>query len=128
MDAHIREMRAFGVRVLFDDFGVGFSSFHDLQESDMDGLKLDKYLVENISTPQGRSILNAMVQAGHELGLTILAEGVEQAAQAQVLQQLGCDVLQGFYFSRPMPAEQSAQKIIKQFRTSTGHSETDARG
>ena len=128
MDAHIREMRAFGVRVLFDDFGVGFSSFHDLQESDMDGLKLDKYLVENISTPQGRSILNAMVQAGHELGLTILAEGVEQAVQAQVLQQLGCDVLQGFYFSRPMPAEQSAQKIIKQFRTSTGHSETDARG
>lgn len=94
----------------------------------MDGLKLDKYLVENISTPQGRSILNAMVQAGHELDLTILAEGVEQAVQAQVLQQLGCDVLQGFYFSRPMPAEQSAQKIIKQFRASTGHSETDARG
>lgn len=120
MNAHIREMRAFGVRVIFDDFGVGFSSFLDLQESAMDGLKLDKYLVDNMETMQGRSILRAMVQAGHELGLTILAEGVEQEHQARMLQQLHCDVLQGFCFSHPIPAEQAAARIVEQFRTSDG--------
>ena len=116
MAEHIKAMRAFGVRVIFDDFGVGFSSFHDLQESTMDGLKLDKYLVENIGTKQGRSILDAMIRAGHDLGLTILAEGVEQEAQAEMLQQLHCDVLQGFYFSHPIPAGEAAKQIIPQFR------------
>lgn len=117
MNAHIKAMRAFGVRVIFDDFGVGFSSFQDLQESAMDGLKLDKYLVENIRTKQGRSLLEAMVRAGHELGLTILAEGVEEEEQVQMLQQLQCDVLQGFYFSYPIPAGEAAKRIFAQFRT-----------
>ena len=116
MNTHIQAMRAFGVRVIFDDFGVGFSSLHDLQESVMDGLKLDKYLVQNIGTRQGRSILEAMIRAGHELGLTILAEGVEEETQAAALQQLQCDVLQGFYFSHPLPAGEAAGQIIRQFR------------
>lgn len=117
MTAHLQAMRAFGVRVIFDDFGAGFSSFRDLQEYAMDGLKLDKYLVENIGTKQGRSILDAMIRAGHALGMTILAEGVEDDQQAQMLQQLHCDVLQGFYSSHPIPAGEAAKKIIAQFRS-----------
>ena len=86
---NIREMRAMGVRVVFDDFGMGFSSFHDLQEYPMDGLKLDKQLVDNMWTAQGRVLLAALVRTGHELGLTILAEGVEEERQLEVLRQLG---------------------------------------
>lgn len=75
------ELRTLGLRVIFDDFGMGFSSFHDLQEYPVDGLKLDKYLVDNMETSQGRIILNALVRAGHELGRTILAEGVEMTGR-----------------------------------------------
>ena len=107
------ELRTLGLRVIFDDFGMGFSSFHDLQEYPMDGLKLDKYLVDNMETSQGRIILNALVRAGHELGLTILAEGVENDRQVETLQQLHRDVLQGFRFSRPLPAQEAERKVLE---------------
>ena len=61
--------------MIFDDFGMGFSSFHDLQDYPMDGLKLDKRLVDNMGTRQGRIILNALVETGHRMGLTILGRG-----------------------------------------------------
>ena len=93
---NILALREFGVRVIFDDFGMGFSSFHDLQAYPMDGLKLDKELVDNMWTKQGRIILNALVETGHRMGLTILAEGVEEERQIEVLQSLHCDVFQGF--------------------------------
>ena len=79
----------------------------------MDGLKLDKELVDNMDTAQGRAILHAMVQAGHEMGLTILAEGVEQDHQVELLRQLQCDVLQGFRFSRPIPAAEARRRILE---------------
>lgn len=113
---NIREMRAMGVRVVFDDFGMGFSSFHDLQEYPMDGLKLDKQLVDNMWTAQGRVLLAALVRTGHELGLTILAEGVEEERQLEVLRQLGCDMLQGFHFSVPLPAGQAKELILQRGR------------
>ena len=105
-----------GVRVVFDDFGMGFSSFHDLQEYPMDGLKLDKQLVDNMWTAQGRVLLAALVRTGHELGLTILAEGVEEERQLEVLRQLGCDMLQGFHFSVPLPAGQAKELILQRGR------------
>ena len=109
---NIMEIRALGVRIMFDDFGMGYSSFHDLQEYPMDGLKLDKELVERMDTHRGRVILSGLVRTGHDLGLTILAEGVETDRQVQALQQLHCDVLQGFRFSVPIPAGQAMEAIL----------------
>ena len=110
---NIVEIRALGVRIMFDDFGMGFSSFHDLQEYPMDGLKLDKCLVDNMGTDRGRIILTGLVRTGHEMGMTVLAEGVENDQQVKALQQLHCDVLQGFRFSVPLPADEAEHKILE---------------
>ena len=113
---NIVAVRSLGVRVIFDDFGMGFSSFHDLQEYPMDGLKLDKQLVDNMWTEQGRIILNALVETGHRMGLTILAEGVEDDDQISTLQELNCDVLQGFRFFIPLPAEEAKARILERIQ------------
>ena len=109
---NILEIRDNGIRVIFDDFGMGFSSFHDLQDYPMDGLKLDKVLVDNMWTQRGRIILRALVETGHKMGMTILAEGVEEERQIQALQELRCDVLQGFRFSVPLPEEEALYQTV----------------
>ena len=113
---NIQALRDFGARVIFDDFGMGFSSFHDLQNYPMDGLKLDKELVDNMDTEQGRIILEGLVETGHRMGLTILAEGVEREEQIETLQRLHCDVLQGFRFSVPLPAAEAQRIILEKTR------------
>ena len=110
---NIKEIRAYGARVIFDDFGVGFSTFHDLQDYPMDGLKLDKELVDNMWTEKGGIILNALVETGHRIGMTILAEGVEEERQIEVLQRLHCDVIQGFRFSVPLPEAEARKRILE---------------
>ena len=113
LQQHILELRAYGVRVIFDDFGTGFSSFHDLQSYPMDGLKLDKELVDNMQTEQGKLILNALVETGHRMGMTILAEGVENEEQIEILRKLHCDAFQGFRFSVPLPVAQVRKRILE---------------
>ena len=112
---NMQALKAYGVRIALDDFGEGFTSFADLQQYPVDGIKLDKGLIDNITTKNGIAILRAMVQVGHELGLTILAEGVEQEEQAMALQQIHCDVIQGFRFYAPMPDSACMDKILEQF-------------
>ena len=112
MRRNIQEIRESGMRVIFDDFGVGFSSFHDLQTYPMDGLKLDKELVDNMQTETGRIILRALVDIGHRMGLTILAEGVEKEEQIRTLQTMHCDAFQGFRFSVPLPEGEARRRIL----------------
>ena len=82
----------------------------------MDGLKLDKCLVDNMWTDRGRIILTGLVRTGHEMGVTVLAEGVENDQQVKALQQLHCDVLQGFRFCVPLPAAEAGRRILEQAR------------
>ena len=82
----------------------------------MDGLKLDKELVDNMGTERGRIILRALVDTGHRMGMTILAEGVENEEQIQLLQDLRCDVLQGFRFSVPLPAAEARKRILEEMK------------
>lgn len=112
MYQNIQSIRASGMRVIFDDFGVGFSSFHDLQTYPMDGLKLSKKLVDNMQTENGKQILRALVDIGHHMGLTILAEGVEHEGQIEALRTLHCDALQGFRFFVPLPEEEAQRRIL----------------
>lgn len=114
---NIIALKKYGVRVALDDFGEGFTSFYDLQKYPIDGIKLDKGLVDHVTTPIGTAILKAVIQVGHELNMTILAEGVETDEQVRALQEIHCDVIQGFRFSHPMPQWEANAQIIQNRRT-----------
>jgi diguanylate cyclase (GGDEF)-like protein len=94
-----------GVAIAIDDFGTGFSSLSYLQRLQIDRLKIDRSFVREITgSLRGSSIAEMVVQLGRNLGLAVIAEGVEDERQAQILQALGCPIGQGFLFARPMPA------------------------
>lgn len=102
----LSSLRALGVRISMDDFGTGYSSLSYLQTLPIDTLKIDRSFVQNISGPESYPIVKAIVELGKNLGLTILAEGVETKEQHQELVRLGCDLLQGFLLSTPQPAHE----------------------
>ncbi len=110
MRENILAVRSLGVQVMFDDFGMGYATFHDLQVYPMDGLKLDKSLVDCMNTRQGQTIMEGIVRTGHNLGLVILAEGVEEEWQVEKLQKLNCDILQGYLFYVPLPAAEALRQ------------------
>lgn len=112
---NILEMKKYGVRIALDDFGEGFSSFYDIQQYPIDGVKLDKGLIDDVLTVGGNAIVRAMIQVGHELGMTILAEGVETEEQVQALQKMNCDVIQGFRFFVPLPDWDAKKHLLADF-------------
>lgn len=100
------DLRAQGVSVAIDDFGVGYSSLGQLRRLPIDALKLDKTFIDEVHhNPQDAAIVQAVVSMARALGLRTIAEGVESAQQLQAVQQIGCDRVQGYYLSQPMPAE-----------------------
>ena len=107
-------MKDMGIRIALDDFGEGFTSFFDIQEYPLDGLKLDKSLIDNLGTNPGDVILRAMIQVGHELGITVLAEGVETDEQIRILKEMNCDVIQGFRFHYPIPEWEARKELMEQ--------------
>lgn len=112
----IDSIKAMGVRIAVDDFGTGFSSLSYLQRLQVDRLKIDKAFVAEIDkNERGRRIPELVIQLGHKLGLTVMAEGVETIAQAEVLDSLGCEDAQGFYYAMPMEPE----KLLNWLRTYT---------
>lgn len=102
----LRELKAMGVRIAVDDFGTGYSSLAYLRQFPIDALKIDKQFVQNLDSPESDgAIATSIIQLAHNLGMTVIAEGIENEAQAQRLIELGCDIGQGYYFSRPIPPE-----------------------
>ncbi len=99
-------LAACGVSLALDDFGTGYSSFEHLRLFPIHRLKIDQSFVKTIGHSDANDrLLNAMVKFGNALELTVIAEGVETEAQAAVCRTIGCDLLQGYYFSRPICAE-----------------------
>ena len=104
-----------------DNFGESMTSFMDLQESPPDILKLDKSLVDQAGTKTGDIILRGMIRTGKELGMKVAAEGVEGEQQAKSLQEMGCDILQGFYFYHPVPDWEAKRKLEKCYIDKEGY-------
>ena len=102
----IGQLKALGVSVAMDDYGTGASSPASLRALPLDELKIDPSVVSTVEQGSEPGALRAFVEFGHELGLRVVAEGVETEAQLAELQSLGCDEAQGYFFSRPVPAEQ----------------------
>ncbi|MFI5285535.1 MAG: putative bifunctional diguanylate cyclase/phosphodiesterase [Candidatus Dormibacteria bacterium] len=105
--ARLRELKSLGIRISMDDFGTGYSSLASLQDLPLDILKIDKLFVDHVAEdPRRTAFAQAIIRMGKTLGLGLIAEGVETADQAERLLSLGCRLAQGFYFSRPVPADE----------------------
>ena len=101
----LAELRALGIQILMDDFGVGYSALSYLERFPFDKVKIDRSFIDKISTsPAARAVIEAVVGLGKALGMGIVAEGVETEAQMKLLTDLGCTHLQGYFFSAPKPA------------------------
>lgn len=115
--ATVESLRAFkrlGVSLAIDDFGTGYSSLTYLKLFPIDRLKLDRSFVADIERdPNADSICAATAGLAHSMGLQLVAEGVETHAQSTYLQQLGCDLMQGYYFHKPMPAAEFARVCLE---------------
>ena len=110
MEEHVsqaaREMKEQGFKLLMDDFGSGYSSLNILLETPFDVLKLDRKFMENMMvSDKGRLILEHIITMAEQLKLGLIAEGVETREQVEMLKQMGCDQVQGYYYAKPMPEE-----------------------
>ena len=102
----IDDLRTLGVEITIDDFGTGYSSLAYLKRFAITGVKIDRSFVHDLpSSRSAGAIVNAILATAHALGLRVVAEGVEEAAQAGFLTAAGCDEAQGYWFGRPMTAE-----------------------
>lgn len=112
----LRRLKRLGVQLSVDDFGTGYSSLAYLRRFPLDTLKIDRAFVRDIVFEEAdRAVVKAMVDLAHALKLSVVAEGVEQEAQRESLLALGCDSLQGYLVSRPVPAEAAGDFLYRGF-------------
>ncbi|HTS52826.1 MAG TPA: EAL domain-containing protein, partial [Burkholderiales bacterium] len=110
----MRELKHLGLRLAIDDYGKGYSSLAYIQRLQCDELKVDRTFVTHISAREkDAAIVRSTIDLGHSLGLTVVAEGIEDAEVMGVLRKLGCDLGQGFGICRPLPPEQLVDWIAR---------------
>ncbi|MBH8552998.1 EAL domain-containing response regulator [Nostocaceae cyanobacterium CENA357] len=103
--ATMNKLQSLGVRIAIDDFGTGYSSLIYLKNLPVNTLKIDRYFIHNVAQdPQKSAITKALIEMAHNLNMQVVAEGVETEAELSFLRQKNCDAMQGFLFSRPLPA------------------------
>jgi predicted signal transduction protein with EAL and GGDEF domain len=107
----LQRLRAMGVRIELDDFGSGYASFSAMAGLPLDGVKLDRGLVVEQAKADEPRLLAASVEMAHALGLTVVAEGIEDEALLALVRGIGCDLVQGYLLGRPMPPEELRARI-----------------
>ncbi len=119
----LKDIKSLGVMLSIDDFGTGYSSLSHLSLMPVDLLKIDRSFISPMSeSKESRNLVNNLIRMGHDLGVEIVAEGVEDENQLNILKEYGCDFIQGYYYSPPVPAEEFT-KLVGQFEVSRVESE-----
>lgn len=109
----LSQLKRLGFHIAVDDFGTGYSSLSYLHQLPIDTLKIDKSFIDKVTEPAGtRPIVEAVLSLSKSLSLTTIAEGVETSEQCAILNHLGCDIIQGFYFFKPLPVDSVEQLIL----------------
>ncbi|HOB08238.1 MAG TPA: EAL domain-containing protein [Limnochordia bacterium] len=110
--ARLAQLRSAGIGIAVDDFGTGYSSFSRLGDLPIDAIKIDKHFIDGILKEEDQKlIIREIITMSHKLGLTVVAEGVEEEKQMQYLRESGCDIMQGFLFSRALPNGEAIKKL-----------------
>ncbi|MGC8479929.1 MAG: putative bifunctional diguanylate cyclase/phosphodiesterase [Acidimicrobiales bacterium] len=132
--AALEGLRSLGLRIAIDDFGTGYSSLSYLENLPVDSLKIDKSFTDHLLSDEPPVTLRTIMQLGRDLRLKIVAEGIEEARQADTLVELGCTYGQGFHFAKPLAAHELAPRILrgagggeptKRFRAPAGEAVTE---
>ncbi len=110
----IRRLQALGISISIDDFGMGYSSFNRLKHLSFDVIKIDRSFISGIGSACDEAVVRAMIGMAHTLSVKLLGEGVETAEQLDFLRREGCDQYQGYYFSRPIPADDFSRLLSRQ--------------
>ena len=117
IDDALDELNELGVKLSMDDFGTGYSSLSYLRKYSFDTLKIDRSFINGITlNKEDCNLVKSTIAMAHSLDLLVVAEGVEMREQLTLLEKLGCDLVQGYYFSRPIPA-----KELIDFQHTTNH-------
>ncbi len=112
--ASLQRLHTMGVKISIDDFGTGYSSLAYLRRFPIDTLKIDiAFIREVTSNPQDAAITRTIIELAHSLNLRVVAEGVETQAQLAFLKEAGCDQIQGYLFSRPLPVETLERLLLE---------------
>lgn len=110
----LSELRQRGIKISIDDFGTGYSSLARIKNLNIDSIKIDKYFIDNLlGTNRNEVLTEFIISLAHRLGLKVIAEGVEEQEQKDYLIQNGCDIIQGYLFSRPV-SDENVLKLIKE--------------
>ncbi len=109
----VKKFHDYGFSIAIDDFGTGYSSLNYIKQFDLTTLKIDRSFVNELAeSGQDRFIVTAMVELAKTMGLKVVAEGVENEEQLNLLKVMGCDEMQGFLFSPPVPADKATNLLI----------------
>ena len=112
----IKQLKEYGFKVSMDDFGAGYSSLNSLKEMPLDVLKLDADFFRNDEGDgRGQIVVSEAIRLAKNLNMLTVAEGVEQKEQVEFLASQGCDMIQGYYYARPMPKDDYKERIVLGF-------------
>lgn len=110
----MKKLRARGIHLAMDDFGTGYSSLAYLKQFPLNTLKIDKAFIDDMNSARGRNMVDTIVTIAHNLSLSVVAEGVETHEQLEQLRKLRCEIIQGYYYSKPLSAEDFAAFLMNQ--------------
>lgn len=114
--AELQKLADAGIKIAVDDFGTGYSSLSYLAEFPISLIKIDKFFIQDVlQTPKKQKLVKSMVDLAHSLDIEVIAEGVETKEQSDFLHQIGCDGIQGYYYGKPMSAEQTTDWLNQNF-------------
>lgn len=98
----LKDIKDLGISIALDDFGTGYSSLNYLTKLPIDVLKIDRsFVIDLVSNPKSKCIVENIINLSHQLGIKVVAEGVEDGFQVEYLKTILCDIVQGYYFSKP---------------------------